>query len=201
MKVIGLTGGIASGKSTVTRMLMEAGLPVIDADVVAREVVEPQTRGLSQLVAAFGESILSDDGTLNRQQLGALIFTDDGKRQRVNAILQPIIRQTFEERIEQYRSANTPLLVLDVPLLYEMHYEELCDEVLVVYVHERLQIHRLEKRNGYSQEEARQRIQSQLSLEEKKRRADVVFDNTQTLTSLQQQVEQWLENTKNAILK
>lgn len=200
MKVIGLTGGIASGKSTVSRMLLEAGIPVIDADLVAREVVEPGTKGLEQLVETFGKEILQEDGTLNRAQLGQIIFTNPEQREVVNQILQPIIRETFEKRIANYSEAGEAIIVLDLPLLYEMHYETLCDEVIVVWVHQRLQIHRLEKRNGFTKEEAMQRIQSQMPLKEKKDRADIVFDNTKTLENLIQQVQKWLEKVKNDIL-
>lgn len=200
MKIVGLTGGIASGKSTVSRILEQNAVPIIDADKVAREVVEVGSDGLAQVVKIFGPQVLTESGELNRHLLGSLIFKDELLRQQLNGVLQPLIRQRFKDRIEQLRAQQAELIVLDLPLLYEMQYEALCDEIIVVYVSEKVQLQRLMERNNYSQQEAEERMAAQLSLEEKRVRADVIFENDGKPTDLERQVLQWLEKTKNAIL-
>lgn len=200
MKVIGLTGGIASGKSTVSRWFRQAGIPVIDADQVARQLVEPNTKGLNQLVNEFGKDILMDNRFLNREKLGEMMFEDSQKRQRVNEILQPLIRQAIETEIQDSSKRQESLLILDIPLLYEMNYHSLCDAVIVVYVTPMLQLERLIERNHFTKKEALQRIHAQQSLEEKRSKADIVFDNTKNLDFLYAQVIQWLDDMKNDIL-
>lgn len=201
MKIIGLTGGIASGKSTVSRLFNEHGIPVLDADLIAREVVEVGSVGLQQIKEQFGEQVLHANGELNRQVLGQMIFQQPQLRQQLNEILQPLIRQQFHLRIQEFDQQNEPLIVLDVPLLFEMKYEEFCDEIIVVYVSSDTQLRRLMQRNQFTKEEAKERIASQLSLDEKKLRADIVFDNNGDFGELEKQVSQWLQNTKNAILQ
>ena len=190
MRVIGLTGGIASGKTTVSNLFKISGVPVIDADLVARQVVEKGTVGLSALVNRFGEAILNTDGTLNRTELGKRMFSEEAIRSEVNDILQPLIRQEITSRIQAYKDQGKALIVLDVPLLFEMHYENLCDDIIVVAVSVETQIARMEKRNGYTRQEALERIQSQMPLEEK--RATIVWSNEGTLQELEQKVHQWL---------
>ena len=192
MRVIGLTGGIASGKSTVSNLFKISGVPVIDADLVARQVVEKGTVGLSALVNRFGEAILNTDGTLNRTELGTRMFSEEEIRSEVNDILQPLIRQEITSRIQAYKDQGKALIVLDVPLLFEMHYENLCDDIIVVAVSVETQIARMEKRNGYTRQEALERIQSQMPLEEKVKRATIVWSNEGTLQELEQKVHQWL---------
>ena len=192
MRVIGLTGGIASGKTTVSNLFKISGVPVIDADLVARQVVEKGTVGLSALVNRFGEAILNTDGTLNRTELGKRMFSEEAIRSEVNDILQPLIRQEITSRIQAYKDQGKALIVLDVPLLFEMHYDNLCDDIIVVAVSVETQIARMEKRNGYTREEALERIQSQMPLEEKVKRATIVWSNEGTLQELEQKVHQWL---------
>ena len=192
MRVIGLTGGIASGKTTVSNLFKISGVTVIDADLVARQVVEKGTVGLSALVNRFGEAILNTDGTLNRTELGKRMFSEEAIRSEVNDILQPLIRQEITSRIQAYKDQGKALIVLDVPLLFEMHYENLCDDIIVVAVSVETQIARMEKRNGYTREEALERIQSQMPLEEKVKRATIVWSNEGTLQELEQKVHQWL---------
>ena len=192
MRVIGLTGGIASGKTTVSNLFKISGVPVIDADLVARQVVEKGTVGLSALVNRFGEAILNTDGTLNRTELGKRMFSEEAIRSEVNDILQPIIRQEIISRMQAYKDQGKTLIVLDVPLLFEMHYENLCDDIIVVAVSVETQIARMEKRNGYTRQEALERIQSQMPLEEKVKRATIVWSNEGTLQELEQKVQQWL---------
>ena len=192
MRVIGLTGGIASGKTTVSNLFKISGVPVIDADLVARQVVEKGTVGLSALVNRFGEAILNTDGTLNRTELGTRMFSEEEIRSEVNDILQPLIRQEIISRMQAYKDPGKTLIVLDVPLLFEMHYENLCDDIIVVAVSVETQIARMEKRNGYTRQEALERIQSQMPLEEKVKRATIVWSNEGTLQELEQKVHQWL---------
>ena len=192
MRVIGLTGGIASGKTTVSNLFKISGVPVIDADLVARQVVEKGTVGLSALVNRFGEVILNADGTLNRTELGKRMFSEEEIRSEVNDILQPLIRQEIISRMKAYKDQEKKLIVLDIPLLFEMHYENLCDDIIVVAVSVETQIARMEKRNGYTRQEALERIQSQMPLEEKVKRATIVWSNEGTLQELEQKVQQWL---------
>lgn len=190
--VLGITGGIASGKSTVVDIFKSEGFSVVDADIVAREVVEPNTPGLAQLVKVFGDEILLADERLNRKKLGALIFQDEKKRQLLNETLDPFIRGEIERQAKEAEQSSE-LVVVDIPLLYEGKYEAMMNEVAVVYVTPEIQLTRLIARNNLSENEALGRINSQLSLEEKKKRADIVFDNCGSQETTRQQVMDWLK--------
>ena len=201
MKIVGLTGGISSGKSTVSSYLKQLKIPVIDADEVARKVVEPNSQGAREIRKAFGSDVFEEDGSLNRQKLGALIFSNAENRQKLDDLLQPLIKIMILDEIEEYRQKGENTIVLDLPLLFEKHYEKLCEEIIVVYIPKELQLERLMKRNQYTKQEALSRIDSQLSIEEKRKRATVLLDNQGTIQQLYQQVEQWLVETKNDILQ
>lgn len=201
MKIVGLTGGISSGKSTVSSYLKQLKIPVIDADEVARKVVEPNSQGAIEIRKAFGSDVFEEDGSLNRQKLGALIFSNAENRQKLDDLLQPLIKIMILDEIEEYRQKGETMIVLDLPLLFEKQYEELCEEIIVVYIPKELQLERLMKRNQYTKQEALSRIDSQLSIEEKRKRATVLLDNQGTIQQLYQQVEQWLVETKNDILQ
>jgi len=188
--VLGVTGGIATGKSTAVAHFRSLGLPIIDADIIAREVVEPNTEGLQAVKQAFGPQILTDDGHLDRQTLGALIFNDPEKRRILNQTLSPFIRQEILSQIEE-KKQEVPLLIVDIPLLYEADYDQYMDQTAVVYVPEAIQKERLMARNQLTEQEAQQRIDSQLSIEKKKQRADIVFDNQGTIAQLNQQIDDW----------
>lgn len=177
---IGLTGGIASGKSTVLTYFKDKGIPYIDADIVAREVVEPGTEGLKAIVDTFGSCVLQDDGTLNREVLGAIVFHNEEKRQLLNSCLKIHIRNRIMELTNQYEQVNTPILIYDIPLLIEGEWYTMMDEVWLVYVNERTQIERLMSRNGYTREDALARINSQMRLDDKRAYADVIIDNNGT---------------------
>ena len=176
---IGLTGGIASGKSTVLTYFKDKGIHYIDADIVAREVVEPGTEGLVAIVDAFGSNVLHDDGTLNREALGAIVFHNEEKRQLLNGCLKTHIRNRILELTSQYESVNTPILIYDIPLLIEGEWYSMMDEVWLVYV-----IDRLMSRNGYTREDALARINSQMRLDDKRSYADVIIDNNGTPQAL-----------------
>ena len=201
MKIVGLTGGISSGKSTVSSYLKQLKIPVIDADEVARKVVEPNSQGAREIRKTFGSDVFEEDGSLNRQKLGALIFSNAENRQKLDDLLQPLIKIMILDEIEEYRQKGETMIVLDLPLLFEKQYEELCEEIIVVYIPRELQLERLMRRNQYTKQEALSRIDSQLSIEEKRKRATVLLDNQGTIQQLYQQVEQWLVETKNDILQ
>ena len=177
---IGLTGGIASGKSTVLTYFKDKGIPYIDADIVAREVVERGTEGLKAIVDTFGSHILHDDGTLNREALGAIVFHNEEKRQLLNSCLKIHIRNRIMKLTSQYEQGNTPILIYDIPLLIEGEWYTMMDEVWLVYVNETTQIERLMSRNGYTREDALARINSQMRLDDKRAYADIIIDNNGT---------------------
>lgn len=187
---MGLTGGIACGKSVVAAMLAGRGARLIDADKIARLVVEPGHPGLDRVVDRFGPGILQPDGTLNRQELGRRIFASAEEREALDGILHPLIIQEIRERME--RSAlerPDKLVVADVPLLYESGMAPLFDEIMVVYASPEVQVARMMQRNGLSREEALQRIASQMSVEEKARRADRLIRNDGDLDDTERQVD------------
>ncbi|WP_224929114.1 dephospho-CoA kinase [Bacillus safensis] len=187
--VIGLTGGIASGKSTVSQMIKEQGIRVVDADVIAREAVAKGTPALQQIVQTFGEDVLLPNGELNRQQLGAIIFSDEEKRKQLNAIVHPEVRKEMLKQRDEGVSQQETFVVLDIPLLFESQLESLVDRIIVVYTTPELQLSRLMNRNDLSEEEALNRIHSQQSLEEKCQKADRVIENTQDLAFIRKQLQ------------
>lgn len=193
MRVIGLTGGIATGKSTVSNYLLSLDIPVIDADVLSREVVEPGSEGLEKLVQTFGSDLLTPDGQLNRPVLAQKLFHNDAIRKQVNQLLHPLIYAAMFEKVQQYRSNNEDLVVLDIPLLFETIDPEKFDAIWLVYIPEPLQLERLKKRDQLTQEAAQARIASQLSIEEKKRLADVVIHNSGSIEDTQKQIQALLK--------
>lgn len=178
MRVIGLTGGIASGKSTVSRMLRELGARVIDADAIAREVVEPGRPALTEIVAWLGRDILLDDGSLNRAKLGELVFGDSAARAALESITHPRITAAAKAALSAAERDGCAVAVLDVPLLYEAGWDRYVDEVWVVYVDVATQLSRLMARDSLTDSQAAARVAAQMSLEEKARRADIVIDNS-----------------------
>ncbi|OTN90114.1 dephospho-CoA kinase [Enterococcus sp. 7E2_DIV0204] len=191
--ILGLTGGIATGKSTVVKVFKELGFPVVDADVIAREVVEVGRPALAKIVSTFGTEMLQPDGSLDRKKLGALVFSDEEKRQKLNALLSPFLREAILSQIEKKKD-QASLVVVDIPLLYEGGYENDMDQVAVVYVPETIQLDRLMERDHLTEQEAWQRINSQLSIEQKKQKADIVFDNQKTIQETKKLVENWVLN-------
>jgi dephospho-CoA kinase len=174
--IVGLTGGIASGKSTVSAILREHNIPVIDADIIAREVVEPGKEAYNQIVKRFGRDILEEDGTLNRSALGEIVFNDEQKRQQLNAIVHPAVRKEMLSKRDYYLQ-NERSVILDIPLLFESNLTHLVDKVLLVYVDEEVQLKRLIERNGFSEREALARIQAQDPLKDKVAKSDEIINN------------------------
>lgn len=193
--ILGVTGGIATGKSTVVDIFKKYGFPVVDADLIARQVVEPNTPGLEKIVITFGKEILQSNGTLNRKKLGELVFSDVKKKQMLDQLLAPFLQEAIINQIEK-KAKESSLVIADIPLLYEANYEKNVDQVAVVYIPENLQVQRLMKRDQISKKEAQQKITSQLPIEEKKQRADVIFDNQEEVVSIFQQVTSWLKENQ-----
>jgi len=192
MVEVGLTGGIGSGKSEVSRLLASYGAVVIDADKLAREVVEPGTAGLARVVKEFGEGVLRPDGSLDRERLASLVFADDAARQRLNGIVHPLVGERAAALKGQAR--EDAVLVHDVPLLVEARLAALYDLVVVVDAPVETQIDRLVRLRAMTEEEARARIAAQASRDERRAVADVVIDNSGTLEELEAQVrELWEE--------
>lgn len=193
--IIGLTGGIASGKSTVSRMLNDLGAEIIDADKVAREVVEPNQPTWANIKLRFGEDILYENGQLNRQKLGAIIFNDGQARTDLNAIIHPAIRKRMNEQKEKALKQGIELIVMDIPLLFESELEHMVEKVLVVYVPEAIQKTRLMHRDQIDEATALQKMKSQISIEKKKEKGHAFIDNSgtqeETKTQLERIIQQW----------
>jgi len=184
MKVIGLTGGIASGKSTVASILLEFGATIIDADQVAREIVESGQPALQDICKAFGEDVLLADGALNRRGLGEIIFNDSVKRQILDSIMHPRIIEECQKKLECYKQAGKQLVILEVPLLIEMGMNTMVDEIWLVAIDPQIQINRLIKRDDLSRGQALKRIESQMPLEEKMLMADTIIDGQLNIDEL-----------------
>jgi dephospho-CoA kinase len=178
MRIIGLTGGIASGKSSVARLLEKLGASVVDADQLARDAVLPGTPAHLAIVASFGKEILQVDGSIDRERLGKIVFSDSGARKRLESIVHPAIKNLAEERLADLRNAGDGVAVYMAPLLVEVGALDRVDEVWVVYLDSARQLERLMHRDHLSQEDALRRIASQMPMDEKKKYGKVVIDNS-----------------------
>jgi dephospho-CoA kinase len=188
VKLIGLTGGIASGKSTVAKILRQLGAAVVDADSLSREVVEPGRDAWKEIVATFGTAILQADQTLDRQKLRTLIFNNPAARKQLEAIIHPRVRALAEEKIRGHGDAGFALVVYEVPLLFEAKIHEWLRPVILVACDVDTQRRRLETRDSITREAAQKVIDAQMSLEEKRRLADYVIENNGSLADLENQV-------------
>jgi dephospho-CoA kinase len=191
--IIGLTGGIACGKSTVSRLLAEREARIIDADIIAREVVRPGEPAWSLIVDRFGQNILLENQELDRIKLGSIVFSDEAARLDLNAIIHPAVRKRMKELTEAAVQEGVRLIVLDIPLLYESKLEYMVEKVVVVHCTPEQQLERLMERNGFSREEALRRIASQMPVEDKKSRADYCINNSGTLFDTELQVDELVE--------
>lgn len=190
MRVIGLTGGIASGKSTVARLLAGHGIPVIDADQLARDAVLPGTAALRQIAVSFGERVLSPAGLLDRTVLAEIVFADPGARRKLEEILHPAIKSLAEKRLADLQRRGEPVVVYMAPLLIEAGVTDRVDEIWVVYADRETQLQRLMSRDGVSRESAEQRLAAQLSMDEKAAYGRIVIDNCGTPEMLEKTVEE-----------
>ncbi|KJA28296.1 hypothetical protein HYPSUDRAFT_692004 [Hypholoma sublateritium FD-334 SS-4] len=189
MLVIGLTGGIATGKSTVSSLLKASNIPIVDADVIARQVVEPGTPALAKIRKAFGDEVLLPNGGLDRKKLGSIIFNDDTKRRQLNKIVHPAVRKAMLWQVLGFWLRGYKYCVMDVPLLIEGGLWQWAGLVVVVYCSDSLQLQRLIERDSSSEEDARSRLNSQLPISEKVQYADIVIDNSGSKQELQAHVD------------
>ena len=192
VRIIGITGGIASGKSIVTEFLRQQGYQVIDADQVVHELQEPGGRLYQALLSAFGSAILREDGRLDRPKLGAMIFGNPQLLEQSSQIQNQIIREELAGRRDMLAETED-IFFMDLPLLFELEYDNWFDQIWLVDVTEETQLSRLMSRNALSQEEAEKRIAAQLSLREKRKRADVLIDNNGSLEETRQQISNALQ--------
>ena len=197
MKLIGLTGGIASGKSTVAKILARLGAAIVDADALAREVVEPEQPAWREILEAFGPDVLRPDRTLDRQHLREIIFNDPTARKKLESIIHPRVRALAEQRIAQYGAARDAVVVYEVPLLFEGKLNEWLRPVLLVACSVDVQKRRLQQCDGLSAEAAENHIAAQMSLAEKRRLADYIIENDGDLADLERQVRAVLEKIKS----
>jgi dephospho-CoA kinase len=188
VKLVGLTGGIASGKSTVAAMLERLGAQIIDADSLAREVVEPGQKAWQEIVDAFGAGVLQEDRTLDRKKLRTIVFNNPAARKQLEAITHPTIRQLAQQRIQELAAAGASLIVYVAPLFFETKVHLWLRPVILVACDTATQKRRLKERDRLSDEEIDRHLQAQMSLEEKRRLADYVVENTGSLEDLERQV-------------
>jgi dephospho-CoA kinase len=189
LRIIGLTGGIASGKSTVAALLERCGAAVVDADQLAREVVEPGGEALAAIVREFGDKVLNSDGTLNRAALGEIVFAEPAARKMLEGITHPAIRKRANERLARLEEAGVEIAIYMAPLIFEAGLAGNFQEIWVVYLDPETQLERLMARDGLGEEGARARIASQMPMEEKRRLGDVVIDNSGSREELEAQIQ------------
>ncbi len=187
---LGLTGGIACGKTTIAKMLILKGALLLDADLLAREVVEPGKPAWSEIVSWLGKRVCQEDGTLDRAQIGAVVFPNSEALQKLNSITHPRIKELFSVKSKELAQKYPhKIQVWDIPLLFEIDMHKDVDIVLVVAADKEIQITRLRERDGLSREEALRRIRSQMDLQEKIKAADYIIFNNGTVSSLQEQAD------------
>ncbi len=191
-RILGLTGGVGMGKSTAARLLKKAGLPVVDSDDLAREVVQPGTDALAEIAAEFGEGFLNTDGSMNRVKMASTVFQDDAARKRLEAIIHPRVRVGWEKQIEQWREQKRPVGVVVIPLLFEVDLQDSFDAVLCVACTANTQRARLRERN-WSDDQIADRIAAQMDIAQKMNLADHVLWNEGTLEQLGEQLNGFLE--------
>lgn len=202
MLTVGVTGGVASGKTTVSRIFEEEGAYLIDADQIARELVRPKTPAWRELIRAFGKEILEKSGTLNRKRLAEIAFSDPEKRGLLNRILHPRIKREMEKRARQIGQKDPDAIVIfDVPLLVETGFHHEVDQVVVVISKEAQQIQRMKKRSGLSEKETRRILSSQLEKEEKMKVADFVIRNEGSIKETRQKAKEVFQELRKVALQ
>jgi dephospho-CoA kinase len=197
VKVIGLTGGIATGKSAVASLLSELGARIIDADELAREVVKPGREAWQDIVEAFGTEILREDKTIDREKLRKIVFRDPKARKRLESITHPRIRTLAQQRIQNLAAEGAGIIVYEAPLLFENQVHLWLRPVILVACDLAIQKHRLQERDGLNEEEIQQHLKAQMSLEEKRKLADFIIENNGDLEELRRQVEEVWEKIED----
>ncbi|KAJ6690296.1 hypothetical protein OIU85_006558 [Salix viminalis] len=192
MRIVGLTGGISSGKSTTSNLFKSHDIPVVDADIVARDVLKKDTGGYKGVVAAFGDDILQANGEVDRPKLGQIVFSDPGKRQLLNRLLAPYISSGIWWEILRLWLKGYKVIVLDIPLLFEAKMDKWTKPIVVVWVDTETQLQRLMARDRINEEDARNRIKAQMSLDLKRSQANIVIDNSGSLEDLEEQFQKVL---------
>lgn len=202
--IIGLTGGIATGKSTAADYLKKKGAKIIDADQISHKITQKGEKGWELIINKFGEDILREDRELDREKLGEIVFSDSKKRKELEYLLHPLIIAEMKEKAYDYLKKNK-IVIFEVPLLFETGLDLFCDQVWVISASEATQIKRLKKRNNLNQSEAKKRINSQLSIKEKEDKADLVIENNSTIKELKKNLDlQWnkvLEKEDHTLLR
>jgi dephospho-CoA kinase len=197
MLIVGLTGGVASGKTTVSQILTKEGAYLIDADQIARDLVHPHTPAWNELTKVFGKEILQEDGSIHRKRLAGKVFSDPEQRNLLNQILHPRIRAEMNKRVKEIGEKDpNAIIVIDAALLIELGYHQAMDKVIVVSATERQQIERLKKRDGMDQEEAQKVLSSQMALEEKMKVADFVICNERSIEETKRKVREVFQELK-----
>jgi len=196
MKVIGLTGGIGSGKSTVSQFLRELGAALIDADKAGHEAYQPNTETWREVVAAFGEQVLTPDGEIDRKKLGGIVFSSPESLARLNLIMHPRMYEMMKAKIEEYRQRGVDVVVLEAAILLEAGWTPLVDEVWVTVAPESTVVERTRERTGLPEEQILARIRSQMSSEERAKHADVVINNDGTQDELKAKVKELWEGIR-----
>lgn len=191
--VLGLTGSIATGKSTVSKVFKEVGIPIVDADVGARAVVKKGTEGLKRIEATFGPSVILSDGTLDRKALGKIVFRNQEELEKLNRILANLISVWICKEKDRYVRQGVPLIIMDIPLLFESGYDKKVDKVMVVVTTPEIQLERLMQRDGVNKETAYHKINAQWPITEKLLKADYVIDNNGSKENTRNQVLSWLK--------
>ncbi|MBD5069548.1 dephospho-CoA kinase [Ligilactobacillus apodemi] len=190
--VLGLTGGIGMGKTTISNFLKKFDFKILDADLISRQVISrPAT--LQQLVACFGQTIIDQNGELDRKALGTIVFNNPGKLAQLDQIMQPLIRAEYTSQLKQARQAKIPVVVIDAALLFEQNYAGKCDAVMTVSLPQELQLKRIMQRDKITKTEALKRIASQIPDEKRKKMATIVIDSSGTVEETQAQVIKWLK--------
>ncbi|MFJ7850469.1 dephospho-CoA kinase [Peribacillus sp. NPDC097206] len=192
-QIIGITGGIASGKSSVSQYLRELGFVIVDADVASRAVVEPGEEAYLQVVKAFGVDLLLSDGRIDRAKLGSIIFHNQEKRLLLNRIVHPAVRNWMRQETEKVLAAGAETVFMDIPLLFESKLTFMVERTLLVYVDESVQLERLMNRNALTETDALARIHSQMPLKDKKELADAIVDNNGDIEETKKQVVEILK--------
>jgi dephospho-CoA kinase len=196
MLVVGLTGGISSGKTTVSKMIEQEGIPVICADELARKVVEPGSPGLDEIRRRFGDEVVDSQGRLDRAAMARLVFADSSLRKTLELIIHPRVEEERDRRIQQLARQGHAVAVVDVPLLFEAGWQDAFDLIVVVYVPREIQERRLIARDGISTEEARARLDAQMPIERKRDLADRSIDNSESMDKTRRQLERILQDVR-----
>ena len=195
-KIIGLTGGIATGKSTVSKMFKENNIPVIDSDHIAKSLLNKGSDAYQEIIAEFSDEILTTNGEINRKKLAEKLFSDIEIREKINGIIHPRVKEIVRREITRLESYGENMIVIDVPLLFETDFHQECDVSVLVYARQKDQVERLVERNQISEEYAMKKIKAQLPMSKKKALADIVIDNSKSILETRKAFDKVLERMK-----